>query len=344
MKGIRRVLLALCLVLAMSVPVQGLAAESSTGKAAQQESRTVTADELHNGTWQVAVQSDVDAVKVATCNLTAHNGKLTGWVNFSGSYAYLFVGTAQQAQESARSAWISPDRDDYGKNWFTMVVPALGEPTQVALYNRSYRKWVDARLTFTTSGLPATAYVKNVVPDDGVYAARVSCSGGEKLESLADIHVSDGEISLSAVFTDSPYEALLVGGTRYDLEGKTIDVPVSSLDHDIHVTAITTKGKKVALTIRVSSKGLKKKGLTITLPQLIAIVVVLVAVVLIVRSRKKKKQQAAVYEEAVRVQPQKKEQKAPEEKDAPARNRAERRAAGRAQGHSGSRRQSGRRR
>jgi hypothetical protein len=83
----------------------------------------------------------------------------------STSYAYVFQGTAEQAQAADESEWIAADeKDGYGS--FSVSVEAFNKELPCAAYSKKKQKWYDRNIVFLADSLPDGS-VKIELNDDG---------------------------------------------------------------------------------------------------------------------------------------------------------------------------------
>lgn len=94
--------------------------------------------------------------------------------------------------------------------------------------------------------LCACATIKNA-PQDGQYTVSVALSGGSgraSVSSPAEVTMTNGKMTATIVWSSPNYDLMLVDGEQYlpvNTEGNsTFEIPISSLDQEITVSAETT--------------------------------------------------------------------------------------------------------
>ncbi len=94
--------------------------------------------------------------------------------------------------------------------------------------------------------LCACTTIKNA-PQDGQYTVSVAFSGGSgraSITSPAKVTMTNGKMSAEIVWSSPNYDLMLVDGEQYlpvNTEGNsTFEIPISSLDQEIAVSAETT--------------------------------------------------------------------------------------------------------
>ena len=108
-----------------------------------------------DGDYTIEVGSSFESMfRVVKAILSVKDGKYTAVITLSGTgYDMLFLGTAADAETADASAYISfvPDAD--GMYTYTISVPALDVPFDVAAHSIKSDKWFDRQLTFKSSTL-----------------------------------------------------------------------------------------------------------------------------------------------------------------------------------------------
>ena len=108
---------------------------------------------VKDGTYQVPVQSDSSMFRVTGCVLTAEGGRMIAVLTLGGTgYDRLYLGTAKQAAADP-SGWISFAEGEGGACTYTVSVPALDTPVQVAAHSKKKDQWYDRTLVFQTKGM-----------------------------------------------------------------------------------------------------------------------------------------------------------------------------------------------
>ena len=82
----------------------------------------------------------------------------------SGSYGYLYPGTAEEADAAPQETWIPPEDSSRDAYTFRVPIPALDEPVDVAAWSKKYEKWYDRQLTFLSGSLRAQEQAAEKTP------------------------------------------------------------------------------------------------------------------------------------------------------------------------------------
>ena len=212
----------------------------------------VYADAVKEGTYDVTVDSSSSMFKITACKLTVADGAMTAEMTMSGSgYAYLFMGTAEQADAAAESDRIPADESGEAVT-FTVPVEALDMGIDCAAYSKRKEIWYDRTILFRADSLPTDAL--GIVNDpqafgivDGEYMTDVALSGGSgkaSVQSPAKITVKDGKATAEIIWSSNKYDYMIVDGERYEPvsveEHSVFEIPVLWFDRPISVSADTT--------------------------------------------------------------------------------------------------------
>ena len=236
----------------------------------------VPASDLKDGVYEVNVESSSSMFKITSCTLTVENGEMSAEMTMGGSgYAYVYMGTGEEAAAAADEDLIPAGEDAEGHNVFTVPVEALDAGTDCAAFSKKKEQWYDRTLVFLSSSLPMDAFLTDTAVTaqdlslaDGAYLADAQLLGGSgraSIESPAEITVENGEMTLQVVMSSENYDYMLVDGERYDpvnTEGNsTFLIPLSGMDVQMPVTADTvamSTPHEIDYTILVDSSTLRE--------------------------------------------------------------------------------------
>ena len=254
-----------------------------------------------DGDYSVEVESSASMFRVVKAVLTAKGGKYTAVITLSGTgYDKLFMGTKEQAEAASASEYIDfvPDAD--GMYTYTISVPALDVPFDVAAHSIKNDTWYDRQLTFKSSTLQKIGDSATTNPDptatptpaptqapeadlsgstskvnnstglaDGTYTPdSFSFSGGTgKVRiSCPKITVSGGKVTATIVFSSSNYTYVKANGRKYygsNSGGKsTFEIPVTLNANNkiIGMTTAMSTPHEVEYTIYIGLKAAKESG------------------------------------------------------------------------------------
>lgn len=235
----------------------------------------VYADDIRDGTYDVAVESSSSMFRIVKAQLTVDNGKMTAVITLGGKgYLKLFMGTGQQAVEAEESDYAAFEEDGEGAYTYTIQVEALNKELECTGFSKKKEKWYDHQILFDASTLPAEALLVQLAPvslnrKDGNYTIEVSLSGGTgkaSVNSPADVAVT-GEQGTAAIEWSSPdYDYMIVNGVKYlpvNTEGNSVfEIPIWVLDEEMEVLADTTAMStphEIAYTLTFHSDTLKSE-------------------------------------------------------------------------------------
>lgn len=212
----------------------------------------IPAASVAEGVYPVSVESSSTFFRVLDATLEVRDGAMN--LTFSiGSDSYARVCRALAADAEAAS-WIEGEAVPAGTR-FTVPVPALNQPFELAAYSRKRQRWYDRWLLVDAASLPREALgfelpdyalLEKVLLDcasensdggdaeaippeaaepvavdlpDGAYAIEVSLSGGSGRASVSSptmLMVREGRAWARLLWSSAYYDYMLVGGTRYD--------------------------------------------------------------------------------------------------------------------------------
>ena len=237
----------------------------------------VYAESIKDGIYSITVDSSSPMFNITECELKVENGKMTAVITMGGTgYAYIFMGTSDEAENAAEDEYIGYSEDDTGKHSFTVPVEALNKEISCAAFSKKKEQWYDRLLVFRADSLPVDAYTSGTVKtaadlglEDGQYTADVILSGGSgraSVESPALITVTEGKVIAKIIWNSKNYDYMVVEGEKYlpleSEENSSFEIPVASFDFDLPVSADTTAMStphEIEYTLRFNSSGIEKK-------------------------------------------------------------------------------------
>lgn len=237
----------------------------------------VYAESIKDGIYSITVDSSSPMFNITECELKVESGKMTAVITMGGTgYAYIFMGTSDEAENAAEDEYIGYSEDDTGKHSFTVPVEALNKEISCAAFSKKKEQWYDRLLVFRADSLPVDAYTSGTVKtaadlglEDGQYTADVILSGGSgraSVESPALITVTEGKVIAKIIWNSKNYDYMVVEGEKYlpleSEENSAFEIPVASFDFDLPVSADTTAMStphEIEYTLRFNSSGIEKK-------------------------------------------------------------------------------------
>lgn len=237
----------------------------------------VYAESIKDGIYSITVDSSSSMFNITACELKVESGKMTAVITMGGTgYAYIFMGTSDEAENAAEDEYIGYSEDDTGKHSFTVPVEALNKEISCAAFSKKKEKWYDRLIVFRADSLPVDAYTSGTVKtaadlglEDGQYTADVILSGGSgraSVESPALITVTEGKVIAKIIWNSKNYDYMVVEGEKYlpleSEENSAFEIPVASFDFDLPVSADTTAMStphEIEYTLRFNSSGIEKK-------------------------------------------------------------------------------------
>ncbi len=237
----------------------------------------VYAESIKDGIYSITVDSSSPMFNITACELKVESGKMTAVITMGGTgYAYIFMGTSDEAENAAEDEYIGYSEDDTGKHSFTVPVEALNKEISCAAFSKKKEQWYDRLLVFRADSLPVDAYTSGTVKtaadlglEDGQYTADVILSGGSgraSVESPALITVTEGKVIAKIIWNSKNYDYMVVEGEKYlplkSEENSAFEIPVASFDFDLPVSADTTAMStphEIEYTLRFNSSGIEKK-------------------------------------------------------------------------------------
>ena len=133
------------------------------------------------------------------------------------------MGTGEQAAAAAESDCIPYEENADGTHSFTVPVKALNQVIDCAAFSKNKEKWYERQLVFRADDLPEEAYLTSRYTtaealglEDGDYTAPVTLTGGSgraQVESPAKLHLENGQLTATIVWSSSNYDYMKVDGT-----------------------------------------------------------------------------------------------------------------------------------
>lgn len=306
MKRILSLVLTLSLFLCLLITGQGSAladaspeASSNSASAVADASQMTTVEEvveegmvpvsgvsLVDGDYAVTVSSSSSMFRIVESTLHVSDGDMTVSLVMSGtSYLFVYPGTAQEAAAAASTDRISYEEDSEGRYCFTVPVEALDAGFPCAAFSKNKELWYDRTLLVRVDSLPVSAFVdgffhtaESLGLSDGTYQVGVSLSGGSgraKIQSPAQLDVTDGRCTATIIWGSKNYDYMKVGGEQFfPLEGEafsTFSIPVQYFDRPIPVIADTvamSEPHEIAYQLIFSSADITPLTDTEVLPSL----------------------------------------------------------------------------
>ncbi len=127
-------------------------------------------EDFDEGTYDVDALSSSQFFKITQAKLTNEGGHINAVIRISStSYAYVYPGTAAEAEAADQSKWIPADESSgYGE--FTLDVEALNKEMPCAAYSKKKAKWYDRDIAFIAESLPKENLHVELSADGGTIA------------------------------------------------------------------------------------------------------------------------------------------------------------------------------
>jgi hypothetical protein len=127
-------------------------------------------EDVREGTYDAEALSSSRFFKITDASLTNKDGRMSAVITLSStSYAYVYPGTAAEAEKADRSDWIPADESS-GFGQFEMDVEALNKEMPCAAYSKKKQKWYDRDIAFLASSLPGDAVLIDLSEEGGTIA------------------------------------------------------------------------------------------------------------------------------------------------------------------------------
>ena len=127
-------------------------------------------EDFDEGTYDVDALSSSQFFKITQAKLTNDGGSIKAVIRISSkSYAYVYPGTAAEAEAADKSKWIPADESS-GFGEFTLDVEALNKEMPCAAYSKKKAKWYDRDIAFIAESLPQENLHVELSADGGTIA------------------------------------------------------------------------------------------------------------------------------------------------------------------------------
>lgn len=214
----------------------------------------VYGESLLDGSYAVQVDCSSSMFRITDCTLRVSGGKMEAVLTMSSdSYLYVYPGSAMEAAEADRAAYIPCEESAEGGHSFTLPVEALDAGTACAAFSKNKELWYDRTLVFRADSLPAEAFregffttAESLQLADGSYTAAVTLSGGSgkaSVSSPARLWVEQGQCTAEIVWGSKNYDYMRLGEERFlpvNTEGNsTFLIPVAFFDRPMTMVADT---------------------------------------------------------------------------------------------------------
>ena len=151
-------LLAICCLLVPSTSLAlGTFDTSEAASALRYGMTPISASEVKDGSFDIMVLSSSRFFKLELSRITAKDGGLKAVVNIkSGSYKYVYVGTAEEASKADESQLI-PVTINGEHSHFEIPLKSLNSDVPCAAFSIKRQKWYNRNIVFDASSLPDKA-------------------------------------------------------------------------------------------------------------------------------------------------------------------------------------------
>ena len=127
-------------------------------------------EDIKEGTDKAEALSSSRFFKITDAELDVKDGHIDAVITISStSYAYIYPGTAAEAEAADRSEWIKADESS-GFGSFDLEAAALNKEIPCAAFSKKKQKWYDRDIVFLASSLPADAVNVELSEDGGTIA------------------------------------------------------------------------------------------------------------------------------------------------------------------------------
>ena len=127
-------------------------------------------EDFDDGTYDVDALSSSQFFKITQAKLTNDGDHIKAVIRISStSYAYVYPGTAAEAEAADKSKWIPADESS-GFGEFTLDVEALNKEMPCAAYSKKKAKWYDRDIAFIAESLPKENLHVELSADGGTIA------------------------------------------------------------------------------------------------------------------------------------------------------------------------------
>lgn len=127
-------------------------------------------EDVKEGVYDAEVLSGSQFFKITDAKLTNEGDRMDAVITLSStSYAYVYQGTAAEAEKADRSEWIPADESS-GFGQFGLNVEALNREMPCAAYSKKKQKWYDRDIVFLASSLPQDAILIDISEEGSTIA------------------------------------------------------------------------------------------------------------------------------------------------------------------------------
>ena len=214
----------------------------------------IYARDVQEGTFPVEVETSSVFFKIAEAALTNTGDAMTADMTItSDSYAYVYMGTAEEAENAPEAEWISGTEKDE-RSTFHIPVEGLDMEFDCAAFSKKKQQWYDRRIVFRADSLPEEA-LKILLPDytlirkaiaayepaveedetgsglgteapvpveiskaDGEYSIEVNMTGGSGRASISSptlLTIRQGKAYATLLWSSAHYDYMLLGSEKY---------------------------------------------------------------------------------------------------------------------------------
>lgn len=145
---------------------KGIGTEESPDDADQERDRSlqdgsviygmtpVYPEDFREGSYSVSAVSNSQFFKITQADITNKDGRIEAVIRISStSYAYVYPGTAAEAESADQSEWIAADESSgYGE--FTIEAEALNKEMPCAAFSKKKKTWYDRDIVLLAEDIP----------------------------------------------------------------------------------------------------------------------------------------------------------------------------------------------
>ena len=199
--------LALCILLSAPLGTHAVQVKTNNGEIAasvEQESGVtggpVYANQVADGTYDIAVESSSSMFRVTACRLTVKDGVMSARMTLGGTaYEKLYMGSDSEAAAAQEADWIPYEENADGSYSYTVPVEALNQEITCAAFSSRSQKWFPRTLVFQSSSLPEG------VIDESALAGQAGNGTGENASASESVDEAEekGDAGSAPVSADS---------------------------------------------------------------------------------------------------------------------------------------------
>ena len=127
-------------------------------------------EDIKEGTYKVRAVSSSQFFRITDAEITVSGGRMTADITISStSYAYVYQGSAADAETAGESGWIKGD-ESTGFSRFTIEAEALNKEMPCAAFSKKKQKWYDRDIVFLAEDLPEDALLIELAEGGGTIA------------------------------------------------------------------------------------------------------------------------------------------------------------------------------